>query len=49
MDKTLVVTEESTGAVKFFEKLWKIHRKIPVPESYFYEVSGIETCNVVKR
>ena len=49
MDKTLVVTEESTGAVLFFEKLWKINMKIPLPESYFNKVSGIETCNVVKK
>ena len=59
-DKTfffyLVGTEESAGGViqgcsviRFFEKLRKIHSKIPVPQSLFNEVSGLEICNVVKK
>ena len=34
--------------MKFFKKLGKILRKIPVLESLFNEVSGIETCNFIK-
>ena len=52
----LVGTEESAGGViqgcsviRFFEKLRKIHSKIPVPQSLFNEVSGLEICNVVKK
>ena len=52
MDKTLVRKEESARAVNrrcsvkmVFEKLRRIHRKIPEPESLFNEVSGLETCN----
>ena len=54
MDKTLVRKEESARAVNrrcsvkmVFEKLRRIHRKIPEPESLFNEVSGLETCNFV--
>ena len=42
---------QSSGGVlqiKFFEKLQKIHRKIPKPESLFNEILALETCNVVK-
>ena len=56
MNKGLVRTEESAGAViqrcsvkRFFEKLQKIHRKIPVPESLFNKVSDLEICSVVKK
>ena len=56
MNKGLVRTEESAGAViqtcsvrRFFEKLRKIHRKIPVPESLFNEISDLEIRNVVKK
>ena len=53
MDKTSVGMEESveqsSGGVLFFEKLQKIHRKIPVPESLFNEVLGLETCKAVKK
>ena len=56
IDKTLVGTEESTGSViqrcsvnSFFEKLCKIHWKIPVLESLFNEVSDLETCNFIKN
>ena len=52
MNKTLVKTEESAGAVirrKFFEKLRKFLRKTPVLESLFNEVSGIETGNFIKK
>ena len=54
MDKTLVGTAESAGAVirscsvRFFEKLRNIHKNIPVLESLFNEVSGLETCNFIK-
>ena len=54
MNKNLVGMEESAGAViwmcsvRFFEKLQKIHRKIPVLESFFNEVSDLEICNAVK-
>ena len=43
MDKTLVRTEESAGAVVRRCSLNK------VPESLFNEVSGLEICNVVKN
>ena len=52
MDKTLVGTEESVGAVifqRFFENLCKVHRKIPVLESLFNEVSRLETCNFIEK
>ena len=53
MDKTSVGMEESveqsSGGVLFFEKLQKIHRKIPVPESLFNEVSVLEIYNVFKK
>ena len=50
MGKTLVGTEESAGTVtegvlqiRFFETLRKIHC------SLFNEVSGLGTCNFIKR
>ena len=55
MDKTLDGTEELAGAairkysIEFFEKLRKIHRKIPVLESHFNVISGLETCNFIKK
>ena len=52
MDKTLVGTEESAGAViqrysvnKVFRKIVQSLQKIPVLESVFNEASGLETCN----
>ena len=55
MDKTLSRKEESAGAfiqrcsVQFFEKFCKIHRKTFVLESFYKGVSGLETCNFVKK
>ena len=50
MDKTLVGKEESVGEVirscsgkKVFYKLCQILREVPVLESIFNEVSGLET------
>ena len=54
MNKTLVETEESTETVircsvnKVFEKLCKIHVKIPMMGSIFSEVSGLETWKFTK-
>ena len=54
MGKTLVEMKESARAVIwrcFVNKVFKrkIHRKISVPESFFNEVSGFESCNIVKK
>ena len=56
MDKTLVGREELAGAVtrrssvfKFFEKLHKMRREIPVLESLLNEVAGLKTCNFTKK
>ena len=54
MNKTLVETEESTETVircsvnMVFEKLCKIHVKIPMMGSIFSEVSGLETWKFIK-
>ena len=56
-DKTLVGMEESAGAViqscsvkkVSLKKLYKIHRKIPMLESLYNEVSGLETSIFVKK
>ena len=56
-DKTLVGMEESAGAVIWscsvkkvsLKKLYKIHRKIPMLESLYNEVSGLETSIFVKK
>ena len=52
MDKTLVGTEKSAGALifqRFFEKLCKVRRKILVLESLFNEVLGLDTCNFIDK
>ena len=52
MDKTMVGTEKSAGALifqRFFEKLCKVCRKIPVLESLFNEVLGLDTCNFIEK
>ena len=55
MNKTLVETEESTETVircyvnKVFEKLCKIHMKIPMLGSIFSDVSDLETWKFIKR
>ena len=43
--------QSSRGVLKyvFFEKLSKIHRKTPALESLYNEVSGLETCNFIKK
>ena len=56
MDEISVGTEESAGTIiwrcsvkKVFEKLSKIHRKMPVLEYLFNEVSSLETCNFIRK
>ena len=56
MDKTLVGMENqqeqaylSVLSIRFSEKLCKIHKKIPVLESLFNELSGLATFNFVKK
>ena len=56
MDKTLVRTDESAGVVmgrcsenKVFRKIGQNSQKIPVLQSLFNVVSGLETCDFVKN
>ena len=55
-DKTLVGTEESAEAVnwrcsanKALRKIAENPQEIPVPESLFNGVSGLEICNTVRK
>ena len=50
MDKTLVVTEESAGAVTWRCFVNKVAEKwLKDTEVFFNEASGLETCNVIKK
>ena len=49
MDKTMVGTEESAGAVNQRCYVNNVFEKISVLESLFNEVSGFETCNCIKK
>ena len=56
MDKNVVGKDELVEAVnqrcsvnKVFIKISQISLKIPVLESLFNEVQGIDTCNVIKE
>ena len=56
MNKSLVVTEESTGVVirrcsvnKDFKNLRKIHRKIPVPESLLMKFQALRSATLLKN